>query len=129
MSHKKQSHFVVPVKYYLGTFISLLILTFITVWVAQFDFGALNIYIAMFIALVKATLVITFFMGLKWDNGFNRIIVASTLIFFGIFIALTMADITTRGHLDPIEAGVHDINSPVKLIQHGQSSHSKKTRH
>ena len=65
MSHTDNDHshhFVVPVNYYVGTFIALLFLTFITVFVAQFDFGEWNLIIALLVAIIKATLVISFFM-------------------------------------------------------------------
>jgi len=68
-SHQ-HSHFIVPVKYYIGTFLSLLVLTFVTVTISRFDFGTFNIVVAMLVAIVKASLVISFFMGLRWDKGF-----------------------------------------------------------
>ena len=64
------SHHIIPLKYYIFTLCSLLILTFVTVFVAQFDFGVMNVPIALFIAVVKASLVIGFFMGLHFDRGF-----------------------------------------------------------
>jgi len=66
-------HFVIPLKYYVGTLIALLILTVVTVAVAQIDLGAFNIYLAMFVAMIKAGFVIFFFMGVRWDEGFNKI--------------------------------------------------------
>lgn len=109
------SHFVVPVKYYVGTFLALLFLTFITVWISRFHFGVLNIYVAMGVAVIKACLVISYFMGMKWESGFTRLILIFTVIFVGIFMAFTLADISTRGSVDPIQEGVHNIQSPVKL--------------
>ena len=65
--------FIIPVKYYVGTLLSL-ILSIVTVLVVLVDLGPLNIYVAMFIAILKATLVVSVFMGLYWDEAFNRII-------------------------------------------------------
>ena len=61
MSSVDGDHFVIPLKYYVITLVALLVLTVITVLVAQFDFGFLNIYIAMAVAAVKAAFVIFFF--------------------------------------------------------------------
>jgi cytochrome c oxidase subunit 4 len=101
----------------------LLILTVITVTVSRFDFGAMNIYVAMAVAVVKAMLVILIFMGMKWDTGFIRIIFVFTVIFMGIFMAFTLADINSRGDVDMIQNGVHNIQSPVKpMTTHEASS-------
>ena len=129
MSNNEHSHFIVPVKYYVGTFIALLFLTFITVFVAQFDFGALNLPIAMFVAFIKASFVAIIFMGLKWDNAFNKIILLSTLLFLGIFILFTFADTFTRGDIEPAEKGIHSIKSPVKPLSAKGAHHGNSDDH
>lgn len=70
MVEDKDDHLghVVPQKTYLTVFIALLILTAITVGIAQYDFGSLNLVIAMFVASMKASLVILVFMHLKYEN-------------------------------------------------------------
>ncbi len=90
-------HFILPVK--TGTFIwiTLMVLTVITVWIAQFNFGALNFAIAMLVATIKASLVAMFFMGLKYDKLENRVIFIASLIFFAIFMVLTFSDLAFRG--------------------------------
>src|ERR1044072_4179654 len=89
------SHFIPPVKYYVGTFLALAFLTVITVVAAQFDFGVWNTTIALCIAVVKASLVALFFMGLRWDKAFNAVVFVSTLLFLLIFIGFSAADIFT----------------------------------
>jgi cytochrome c oxidase subunit IV len=120
MNHNNSHHFIPPLRFYVGTFIALLFLTFITVFVAQFDFGSMNIVVALLIACIKASLVLAFFMGLRWDNGVNLVVVVSSVVFIGIFFLFTIADIATRGDYDILEDGVHNINSPVKIISDGQ---------
>lgn len=121
MSHDAQSHhFVPPLKYYVGTFVALLALTVVTVAVTHFDFGVFNIVIAMVIAVIKASLVCSFFMGLWWDKkGFNRIIFLGSLLFLIIFISFTLFDVKTRGDIEPVEEGVHHYRSPVKVVESG----------
>ena len=116
MSDNNSHHFVLPSKYYVLTFIALLFLTFVTVWIAQFDFGSLTIYIAMFVASLKAFLVLYIFMGLGWDNGFIKLSLLFALVFFGIFLSFVLSDVATRGSVENIEARKHSIQSPVKII-------------
>lgn len=126
-----KGHFIVPVKIYVSVFVSLLFLTFITVFVAQFDFGGtLNFIIAMAIATVKATIVAMFFMGLRWDSAYNAITLVSSIACLGIFVALTFADIAFREDMNIHEATTFGIESPVKIVEpghghHGEGSHDK----
>ncbi|RAP32748.1 hypothetical protein DID75_04080 [Candidatus Marinamargulisbacteria bacterium SCGC AG-410-N11] len=111
-------HFIVPVKFYVGTLIALLILTVITVAAAQIDLGAAaNNVLAMLIASVKAGLVICFFMGMFWDKGFNRIILFSTLAFFGIFITFCVLDIGFRGDTYKYEKGKYNLKQVVTPLK------------
>lgn len=118
MSDDHSEHFIIPVKYYVITLVALLFLTFITVFVAQFDFGVLNIFIAMGVAVIKASFVITFFMGLKWDEGFNKVVLFSTFAFVGLFLAIILFDVFTRTDVYSNEGETIKINSPVKIIEH-----------
>ncbi|HSN97186.1 MAG TPA: cytochrome C oxidase subunit IV family protein [Candidatus Nanopelagicales bacterium] len=94
---------VLPLKIYLGTWIGLMVFTVITVAVSYVDFGDFNLWIAMLIASVKASLVALLFMHLRWDERFNSIILVSSLIFLAIFIGFTLADTGNRGRAEPIE--------------------------
>ena len=109
------SHFIVPVKYYVGTLIALMILTVVTVAVAQVDLAPFNVAIALGVAGLKATLVLLFFMGLKWDEAFNRVILIGSLAFFILFVAILLLDVQTRDHIYSNEGTPFDINSPVKI--------------
>ena len=77
-------------------YLSLLLLTGITIATSRMDLGIFNIAIAMFIASVKATIVFLWFMHLKYDNWVNRIIFATGFFFTGIFFLLTASDIFNR---------------------------------
>lgn len=101
-SHK---HYILEPKVCFSVGLGLLFLTFITVWIAQFDFGPLNFTIAMLVATVKAMLVILYFMGLKYDSIDNRVIFGSSIIFGIIFIVLTSADLLFRGENVYVEDG------------------------
>ena len=83
-------------KIYIGILGSLLVLTFITVWVSYFNFGVLNVLVAMLIATIKASLVALFFMHLYEDNRLNQVVFISSFVFLAIFVGLTASDLLFR---------------------------------
>jgi cytochrome c oxidase subunit 4 len=89
----------IGVRTYFLVFTALLFLTASTVWVAFRDLGAYNNVVALGIAVVKATLVVLFFMHLKVSSTVNKLAVASTLFFFLLLIGLVFADFLTRNAL------------------------------
>tara|TARA_B100000609_G_scaffold199409_1_gene202728 strand:+ start:4834 stop:5550 length:717 start_codon:yes stop_codon:yes gene_type:complete len=58
----------------------------------------------MLVALVKAGLVVGFFMHLRYDNKFLSLIFFGSVVFMAIFFFFTMFDLTTRGVLNREEA-------------------------
>jgi cytochrome c oxidase subunit IV len=97
---------VLPIRVYLGVWIGLLVLTFITVKTSYYNFGIMNLIVAMGVATLKASLVVLFFMHLKYDEKFNAVIFVASLTFLSIFFVLTLADTMERGKVDPLEAHV-----------------------
>ena len=72
---------------------TLLFLTIITVLATKVDFGApINLGIAMAIAVIKATLVILFFMHLRYDRLFHSVIFASAILAASLFVGFTLMD-------------------------------------
>ena len=78
---------VSSVPFYVAVFLGLLILTGITVGQSYVDLGKANLFFVIAIATMKASLVVTFFMHLKWDNKFNALIFISTLFFISFWKA------------------------------------------
>ena len=74
-------HHIISAKTFLHVLIALLILTVITVAAAQFDFGAMNAFVAMAIASVKAGLVLLYFMHLKYDDRTYAVIFFLSIFF------------------------------------------------
>ena len=90
--HHGLSH-VASVKVLLGTGGTLLVLTLATVAATKVDFGAnINFALAMAIAVVKATLVILFFMHLKYDRLFHTVVFISAILAASLFVGFTMMD-------------------------------------
>ena len=71
---------------------ALLVLTYVTVAVTNFDFGRFNLWVAMAIAVVKASLVVLFFMHLKYDKPFNGMILIVSLALVALFIVIALGD-------------------------------------
>ncbi len=84
---------------YLAVFSTLMILTAATVWAAFQDFGAYNDVVAMGIAIVKASVVIIFFMHVKYSSRLVWLFVAAGFLFLLIMFAFLMADYVSRGWL------------------------------
>ena len=95
---------VTPLPIYFAVFGTLLVLTGVTVWIAQFDFGSANTLIAMLVATVKATLVAAIFMHLLYEERLNALAFVFGLLFVSLFFIFTMLDVFTRKHVDPVRA-------------------------
>lgn len=87
--------------FYTVIFLALIGLTVLTVGQSYVDLGRMNLIVVILIATTKASLVVSFFMHLRYDNKFNALIFISSLLFIGVFFAYTMNDTNTRGQLDP----------------------------
>ena len=82
----------VPKRVLLGVFGLLCVLTAITVGVSYIDLGPANIWIALFVAVIKGSLVVMYFMHLRWDSPFNGVILIAAMFFVSLFIGVAMLD-------------------------------------
>jgi cytochrome c oxidase subunit 4 len=81
------------IKVLVGTGGTLLLLTIVTVLATKVDFGSnINLAIAMFIAVIKATLVVLFFMHLKYDKIFHTVVFLSAILAASLFVGFTLMD-------------------------------------
>jgi cytochrome c oxidase subunit 4 len=93
---------VSPKSTYYAIFGALMVLTAATVGAAFINLGALNFPVALAIAVTKATLVILFFMHVKYSSRLTKFIVGMSFFFLGIMFALTLTDYMSRGwHTGP----------------------------
>jgi len=90
------SDHVVSPKIYLLIFAALMVGTAATVWAARIDLGALNIVVAMTIAVIKATLVVLYFMHLRYSHRLNWIFGGASLLWLALLIGLTVTDVIAR---------------------------------
>ncbi|KAA6457636.1 oxidase [Acidobacteria bacterium AB60] len=94
-THDDHLHIVPPRTYIIvGTI--LLIFTALTVWASYLELGVFNPVIALFIACVKATVVVLFFMHVKYSSKLTKLTVGAGVFTFLTLIAMTLADYFTR---------------------------------
>jgi cytochrome c oxidase subunit 4 len=93
------AHIVTPVRTYVFIFVALLILTGLTYLAAINDFGAMNTPIALAIALLKASLVVIYFMGVRYNTPLTKVVVIAGFFWLFILFGLTLNDYLTRGWL------------------------------
>jgi cytochrome c oxidase subunit IV len=93
------SEHIVSKKVYYSIFATLLILTGVTIAVAFLDLGPFNNVVAMGIAVFKATLVVLYFMHVRYSTRLTWVVVVAGLFWFSIMVTLTLSDYLSRGWL------------------------------
>ncbi len=90
-------HHIVELQTNIKTFLTLVVLTIVTVLTAKFvHIGDFNLVLAMFIASVKACVVLLWFMHLKYDGLVNRTIALCGVGFLALLILISYIDMATR---------------------------------
>src|SRR6476646_8001478 len=93
------THHIVPKSTYYLIFLALMVGTGLTWWVATIDLGAMNNVIMLTIAVIKATLVVLFFMHVKYSNKLTWVVILGSIFWLFIMLVLTMNDYLTRSWL------------------------------
>ncbi len=101
---KQEEHFdpmshVVPVSLYVGIWAALMIFTALTVFAARLELHVFNIVVALLIATIKGTLVVLFFMHLRYSTKLTMATVVAAMFFLFLLLGLTMTDYLTRAWL------------------------------
>jgi cytochrome c oxidase subunit 4 len=92
------SDHVVPLSTYRKVFVWLFVLLIITVGAAFVNFGTpkINIAVAMAIAITKMTLIILFFMHVKYSSKLTMVFAASGFLWMVIMLAFFVSDVAAR---------------------------------
>lgn len=90
---------VMDVKVYIGVLCALVVFTCLTAWVAFHNFDPYNDIIAIAIAATKTTLVVLFFMHVKYGTRLTKLIVGSSVVWLLILFCFTLSDYLSRGVL------------------------------
>ena len=98
-AHSEQEHAVehiVSPKLYVAIGTILLVLTASTCAISYVDLGIFNAVVALAIAVFKASLVVLFFMHVKYSPKLTKLTVISGLFVFLGLITMTLADYISR---------------------------------
>ena len=103
--HEDEHHIVSPATYGL-ILLCLLVATGLTVWMSYIDMGEWHItrtltifwnpVVALAIACTKMTLVVLFFMHVKYSPRLTKLTVGAGLFTFIVLVGMTLADYFTR---------------------------------
>jgi cytochrome c oxidase subunit IV len=96
-THKTGEPHIVPKRIYFAVFFALILLTWVTTGVSTLDLGRWNIFVALAIAVCKASLVVLFFMHVWYSARLTKMIVCASIFWLILLLFITMADIWTRG--------------------------------
>ncbi|MGA2217852.1 MAG: cytochrome C oxidase subunit IV family protein [Terracidiphilus sp.] len=94
--HGEHEHHVTPPIVYMVIFGCLLVLTAVTVIASYIEMGVFNPIIAIAIGVVKATLVVLFFMGVKYSTKLTKLTVGAGIFTFLVLIGMTLSDYISR---------------------------------
>ena len=109
----EHKHHIISLSTYMIVFSLLIVMTVVTVWSAQYDFGSFNIVLALIIASFKSSLVLLFFMHLYYDNKINLALILGSVLFLALFIGLTMIDVTRRQDIYDIKGKLVNPDAPI----------------
>lgn len=96
--HEEEHHHVHVIGYGSHTLVyaGLIVLTGLTVAAAGIDIGRLNLTVAMVIATMKASLVLAYFMHVKYEKIYLQALILGATFFMFVVFCLTFADYITR---------------------------------
>ena len=105
-AHDNDDHpHVMPLPIYFGVFAFLLVMTVVTVGVSVIGLPPLlAIVVAMVVATAKASLVVLYFMHLRYESPFYAFIFCSALFFIGLCFILILIDMNSRAYFVPEES-------------------------
>lgn len=90
------THHISPVRDYVLVWAALIILTFTTTFFGYMDLGPFNIVVAITIAVIKMSMVVWIFMGVRYTTKLTKLYVVAGFFWFFILIVMTAQDYLTR---------------------------------
>jgi cytochrome c oxidase subunit 4 len=94
--HNQLAQHIVGPRVYVVILFALLLGTGLTVWASFVDLGVWNPVIALAIATTKATLVVLYFMHVRYSSRLTMLTVGAGIFMFLVLISLTLADYISR---------------------------------
>jgi cytochrome c oxidase subunit 4 len=96
MADNSEKPHIIPYRTFFLVLLALLIGVFISIGVTSISLGPLTVLTALFIAMAKTGLVLTYFMHLKFDVRLFAILVTAVLLLIGVVIFVTFLDYLYR---------------------------------
>lgn len=93
---EETQHHITPPIIYVAIFGCLLVFTALTVGASYIEMGLWNPVVALAIGVVKATLVVLFFMGVKYSTKLTKLTVGAGLFTFLALVSMTLSDYISR---------------------------------
>jgi cytochrome c oxidase subunit IV len=90
------SNHILPKKTYYLVAAALMVLLGVTVAVALIPLGPFNVLVALAVALIKAVLVVLFFMHVKYNSKLTWVFASGGVLWLLIMVILTMGDFIAR---------------------------------
>ncbi|MDG3008181.1 cytochrome C oxidase subunit IV family protein [Paludisphaera mucosa] len=94
-----QAHHVIEVRTYVLIYIALMLFLAATVAASFMPLGAFHLPVAMTIALIKAVLIVLFFMHVYYSAPLTWITAVGSLLWVGLLLAFLLSDYLARGWL------------------------------
>jgi cytochrome c oxidase subunit 4 len=94
--HPENEQYIVSPLTYLIIFITLLVFTGITIGASYLEMGPWNPVVAIGIAVFKATLVVLFFMHIKYSSKLMKLTVGAGLFTFLVLVGMSLSDYISR---------------------------------
>jgi cytochrome c oxidase subunit IV len=91
---------------YVAIFGLLMLLTGVTVFASRVDLGFMNVWVAVLIACVKASVVVLFFMHVKYSSPLIKLTAACGFVWLLFMFGLTFADYFGREMITPPKAWI-----------------------
>lgn len=92
----EEKHHIVPYKVYIIILLALLVLTFLSIGITSIELGEWTVAGALIFASIKSYLVLTYFMHLKYDKMYIRVMVAFVFAIFIVVLVITFLDYLYR---------------------------------
>ncbi len=92
----QEEHHVVPYRIYVLVLIGLIVLTLSSIGITSINLGKYTVAGALIFAVIKTFLVLTYFMHLKYDKLYIKMMVAFVFAVFVVTIVITFLDYLYR---------------------------------
>ena len=93
---EKEKHHIVPYRVYFYILLALIALTFSSIGIVHINLGGYSVLGALVFSTIKSILVLTWFMHLKFDQPFLRVMVGFVALLFTALIFITFLDFYFR---------------------------------